>query len=221
MIKYLKKPVWGALVLTAAYLSAQTRGTVTATVVDRAGQPIVDARVALLPAGAYGLMGARRECLTDDRGVCSQDIEFGKYDVTAQKTADGYPDLTMRFYGHGHWPASAEITPERPTASVIVQLGPKAASLVLHAIDDVSGRPIKHITVTLHPATDPHEFISTSISGPDSTILIPPDEDVLVTVSADGYQPWHLEEHTELSSTGLVHLHSDGRQEMNVRLKNQ
>ena len=92
---------------------------------------------------------------------------------------------------------------------------------MLHTVDDGSGENIKNLPVTLHPAADPEEFMSTSLAGPDSTILVPADEDVLVTVSADGYQPWHLEEHPELSQDGAVHLDSQDRQEMAVRLKHQ
>jgi hypothetical protein len=221
MRNVLEKVLCVAVLLGSGSLSAQTRGTITATVVDRAGQPVTGARVAVLPAGAHGVMGALRECLTDDKGICSQDLQLGRYDVTAKKTADGYPDLIMHFYGHGQWPATAEITSARPAASVTVQLGPKAASLVLHAVDDVSGDPVKHLAVTLHPAADPHDFLSTGLDGPDSTVLIPADEDVLVTVSADGYQPWRLEEHPELSPGGAVCLRSQGRQEITVRLKRQ
>jgi hypothetical protein len=221
MSNVLKKLLCVAVLQGIGSLSAQTRGTITATVVDRGGQPVVGATVAVVPAGAHGLRGARPECLTDEKGICALDIEFGKYDVTAKKTTDGYPDLTMHFYGHGHWPATAEITPESPAASTTVKLGPKAGSLVLHTVDETSGAPIKHLTVTLHPAADPHDFVSTSLTGPDPTILIPPDEEIFVTVSADGYQPWHLKEHSELSPGGAVHLHSQERQQITARLKHQ
>jgi hypothetical protein len=221
MMKPLGKLSCVAIILAAGPLHAQMKGTISATVIDQTGQPLVGARVAMVPADATGLMGALPECLTDDRGVCSLNLRFGKYHVTAKKVAEGYPDLTIRFYGHGQWPATAEITPEAPAASVTVDLGPKAASLVLHPVDDDSGDNIKHLTVTLHPANDPHEFISSSLAGPNPTILVPPDEDVLVTVSADGYQPWHLEEHSELSSRGVLNLHSRDKQEINARLKHQ
>ncbi len=200
-------------------LPAQTRGTITATVVDRAGQPVAGARVAVVPAGAHGIMGLIPECLTDDKGVCSQDLQFGKYNVTARKTAEGYPDLLANFYGQGQWPATAEISLVRPAASVTVRLGPKAGLLAIHVVDDASGEPLKQVNVTLRPAADPHDFSSEGLGGPDCTILIPPDEDVLVTVSANGYQPWHLEEHPGISQGGVVRLHSEGRQEITVRLK--
>jgi hypothetical protein len=205
---------------TAVTSSAQTRGSITATVVDRAGQPVVGARVAMVPADAKGIMGILPECLTDDKGICSQSLGFGKYHVTAQKKSDGYPDLLSNFYGHSEWPATAQITPDRPSASVTVQLGPKA-SIVIHPLDNVSGDTIKRVTITLHPAADPHDFVSSSFTGPDATILIPADEDVLVTVSADGYLPWHLEEHPELSPSGTMRLHSEQRHEMTVLLKHQ
>lgn len=221
MTKILGKISCIAILLAACHLPAQTKGTITARVTDQSGNPLVNARVAMVPADRMGIMGVLRECLTDHEGVCSLELGFGKYHVTAQKTAEGYPDLTMRFYGHGQWPATAEITSEMPATSVTVRLGPKAASLVLHAVDDASGDIIKHLTITLHPAADPKEFISTSVTDSGPTVLIPPDLDVLVTVSADGYEPWHLKEHSELSSGGVVHLHSQDRQEIEVRLKHR
>jgi hypothetical protein len=71
-------------------LSAQTRGTITATIVDQAGHPVVGARVAVVPADAQGLMGAPRECLTDGQDMCSQDLRFGKYHVKARLFEHGF-----------------------------------------------------------------------------------------------------------------------------------
>jgi hypothetical protein len=221
MTKVLGKLTCVAILLATYCLSAQTRGRITAKVTDQSGNPVVSARVAMVNAAAMGIRGILPECLTDDKGICSLDLVFGKYHVTAQKVADGYPDLTFRFYGHGSWPATAEITSEMPTAIVTVHLGPKAAILVLHTIDDASGSTIKHSTISLHPTANPDEVFSTSATGPVPTVLVPADEDVNVTVSADGYQPWHLDNHPELSSSATVHLHSQDRHEIEVRLKRQ
>jgi hypothetical protein len=209
------------VIQAATTLSAQTRGTITAQVTDQGGNLVAGARVAMVPADARGGMGVLRECLTDNNGVCSQDLGFGKYHVVAQKKSDAYPDCLANFYGHGKWPTTAEIALDVPTANVTVRLGPKAGLLVIHAADDVSGDPIRQATVTLHPAADPRDIFSTSLQGPDLAVLIPPDEDVLVTVSANGYQPWQLKDHIDLSPGGVVRLHSEDKVEMTVCLKHE
>jgi hypothetical protein len=204
-------------VLAASAAFAQGQGTITTTVLDDGGQPIVNAQVAVEPAGEVNPSGALRECLTDSAGTCSQNLIFGKYHVTAQKKEDGYPNLTFNFYGHGQWPATTELSPKNPESTVIVRLGPKAGFLSIRAIDAVTGESLKHFTVTLHPAADPHDFLSTTIR-PDTKVLIPSDEDVLVEVSAKGYQNWHMETQSGAKLPNSVRLHSGESRELTVRL---
>lgn len=187
-----------ALMHTAAALSAQTKGTITVQVLDHVGRPLANATVEFVPIGVI-LATALPWCLTDASGVCSKDLGFAKYHVTAMKKADGYPDLTFNFYSHGKWPATTAISRKKPVTRVTFRLGPRAALLTLNIIDSVTEVRIEHVAVTLRPVADPKNFFSTSL-GQDSTVLIPAREDVAVEVEAKGYKPWDPQNSIRLDS---------------------
>jgi len=136
------------------------------------------------------------------------------------KISEGYPDLTFNLYGRKRKPVAVELTSESPTSNVSFALGPKCGVLTITAIDDATGSPVPSPRITIRNPSEPGTQLSTG-QALGSRILIPPDEDITVEVSAEGHKPWHLEEHPELSPTGVVHLHSQDRQEMTVRLKRQ
>jgi hypothetical protein len=187
-----------ALMPAALCIHAQTTGTITAQVYDQDGKPLADAAVEFVPTDVI-LASALPSCLTDADGVCSKDLKFWKYHVIAEKKADGFPDLSFNFYGHGKWPATVTLSPEQAMAHVTVKLGPKAGSLVFTIIDAVTAARIEHVSVTLHPFADPKDFLGTNL-GPDFRVLIPADEDVSVEVEAKGYQPWKVPGPVRLAS---------------------
>jgi hypothetical protein len=199
--------------------AAELTGTITARVVDQSGNPVAGAIAQMMPADGKPMAMAIPQCLTDETGVCSYaHLRFGKYHVDAMKTADGYPNLHWDLYGHGKSKLIAEVTPEAPTANVSITLGPKAAFITLKVVDDATGLSVGNPTVRLRLATDPDTFISTGLHS-DPRILLPPDEDILVEVSSEGYKPWHIETQPEAAHANAVHLHSGEAREFTIRLQ--
>lgn len=188
-----------AMMPAAVCVHAQTGGTMTAQVYDQDGKPLGDAWLQIVPVDHAMLSLAFPSCVTDAGGFCSRDLEFGSYHVSAEKEADGYPDLSFNFYGHGKWPATVTLSPEQPTAQVTVKLGPRAGSLIFNVLDAVTAARIENASVKLHPLADPKDVLGTNL-GADFTVLIPADEDVSVEVEAKGYQPWHAPNPVRLSS---------------------
>jgi len=187
-----------ALMPAAISLSAQNKGTITAKVLDQDAKPLASATVEFLPTDAV-LAAVLPWCLTDAEGMCSKDLEFWTYRVIARKEADGYPDLSFNFYGHGKCPATVTLSPQQPTAHVTVNVGPRAGSLIFNVVDAVTAARIENISVTLHPLADPKVVLGTNL-GADFMVLVPADEDVSVEVEAKGYQPWHAPNPVRLNS---------------------
>ena len=207
-----------ALAMSTMPSQAQPAGVINAKVVDQSGNPVTGAVVQMESADGRILAAAIPECLTDETGACSRkDLPFGKYRVTAMKKADGYTDVTFSLYGHNTKPLTAEITPDAPAASLSVKLGPKAASITINVVDDATGARVGNPTVILRLASAPNVFISSGLHS-DSRILIPPDEDILVEVSAEGRQPWRMEMQPGAAHPNALHLHSEETREFEVRL---
>jgi hypothetical protein len=194
-------------------------GTITATVLDQSGRPVAGATVEMVAADFAMMASVVPDCLTDENGNCSTKVPFNKYHVAAKKEPDGYPDMTANLFGHGKWPADTEITPQNPSASVTITLGPKAASMIIHVVDDVTGSRISNARIALR-GDGPYEFIATDI-GRNSTVLIPPDHDVSVEISAQGYKPWVIETQPGTTHPNSLRLHSAESREVTVRLTPQ
>jgi len=146
---------------------------------------------------------------------------MGTYLLGAMKPSDGYPNLAPEFYSHENKRVQFTLSSDDLRPNIVFTLGPQMAKLKLSFVDDQSGVPIQsNSSIILRGSADPHDWVSIGRTA-DSTVLVPPDRDVRLEVDAAGFQPWHLEEHHELSSTGVLHLHSHALQEMTIRLKPQ
>jgi hypothetical protein len=69
----------------------------------------------------------------------------------------------------------------------------------------------------LRSASGPPDFIGIG-RDPDSSVLIPPDEDIDIEIRADGYLPWYSTEHSEVIGGNTVRLRSEDQKELMIRL---
>jgi hypothetical protein len=194
------------------------RGTIATRVIDESGKPISGVTVQMLPTDQPNPTGVVRACLTDESGSCSQVLKLGKYYIVPMKQSEGYPDLSFNFYGHGKWKWRIAITRLKPNASETVRLGPKAATVILHATNALTGFHIQHVALMLRSASDEHDFLSTNLDQ-DSKFLIPPNEDVLVEVSADGYKAAKLLNQTAGGRTRGLFLRPGEIKEFHIALQ--
>lgn len=193
-----------------AVSSPQThRGVIEGTVLNEKGQPVAQAKAYALTTGFT--IGAMRFVETDSNGHFRLDrMDWGSYHVFAKKISAGYPDIAFNFYAaHA---VEATLSPSTPVAEVVVHVGPPCGILKITSVTDaVTAAPISGYGVTLRWASDAHRIIGGSFSGP---ILIPPNVDVLVEVSANGYESWPTDE--EEKESGRIHLTSG--QVLNLRV---
>lgn len=86
-----------------------------------------------------------------------------------------------------------EITPEHPEAAFNLYSPPRAGFIQIHLTNRATGRAIREMmTVWVSPMDKPGGPGSFTISCySDHVILIPPDQNLLLHVKADGFREWN------------------------------
>lgn len=196
-------------------------GRITVKVVDQQGEPVADATVKFGPPPGTLVVDGPPDCTTDASGTCSgKNLPMNTYYVRAVMPYGDYPDMPSKFYSHQSKPIPVAVTPGDPDHKVLFKLGPKAGTLKLIVLDETSGAAIKNPAVFLRIASRPKAWISITRRD-DSTVLIPPDEDVLIEVYAAKYQPWKSPEHAEVAGGQALHLEPGETREWTIHIKHR
>jgi len=138
-------------------------------------------------------------------------LDFGTFDVNVGKEQDGYPQSDWSLYANNA-AATVTISLEKPTADVILKIGPKAATLVGAVRDEVTGKPLNS---TFLIRRSENRWVSTS-APPDFHFLIPPDTPIGVEVSAPGYKTWRYAD--EFGGGSPLQLQSAGEKRLEIEL---
>jgi Carboxypeptidase regulatory-like domain len=165
-----------------------TTGTISGTVVDELGVPVVEAKVNAEPINGLPRASAIRYVKTDSHGHFSIDgLAWGKYKVFAMKEDSDYPNISFSFYSDVA-PLQAALTPAACAVEIHIQLGPKAGLLTGSVTNAVNGAPV-NAGFKLTRSNSPNQWFSTS-APPNYRILLPSSTDVLLEVSAPGFKTW-------------------------------
>jgi hypothetical protein len=158
---------------------------------------------------------------TDETGYFRIDIPsswFGKFAVAAMKEDEDYPDMSKQFYSDGKF-KSITLTPGHPTETVIIHLGPKAGVLVGTVAEAVSNTSLSPC-VEFRRASEPNNFLSASgLVKPRYKLLIPPDTDILVKISLDGYKTWYYPGTLDRAAATPVRLGPGEKKAVDIRLE--
>jgi len=192
---------------------ASTSGVIEGKVINQKGHP-----VALAQAYAFSnvaTIGAIRYVETDGKGKFRLDrLNWGTYRVFAKKESADYPDISYAFYSHHV--VTATLTPSSPLAVVTIHVGPPCGELqVVSIADAVTGKIIKNASIMLRRAADPHLYLGLNAFA--RPILIPSNTDVLVQVSAKGYESWPSKNKERAS--GKLHLRPGEVYNLSVELQ--
>ena len=180
----------GFLAFMVTETLAQETGSIRGVVVDSGGVPISGAKVNASPLGGWKIVRFVRFVETDEQGHFLIDrLQLGKYAVFGMKEEAQYPNMSSSFYSDNVFP-SAVLTPSVPAAEVRVQLGPKGAVLTGQITSAKNGLPLTDAGFKLTRAAAPNEWLSTSVR-PEYSVLIPSNTDVLLEVSAPGFETWN------------------------------
>ncbi len=184
------KPIFlGLFILIVAASSGSPQnasGTIKGMLRDLSGAPVTEATV-------YGVasddMRRRITTTSDSRGrFVFRDVRSGLYEIHAHKESAGYADTFFSFFANGNKKAwrMAKVEAGRTTEDVVLELGPKYATLKLSIRNEI-GNPVGG-SLTFTRMDDPKRHYSAGIN-PSTDILVPPVP-LRFEIVAAGYQTW-------------------------------
>jgi len=205
--------------------SPAPEGVISGTVLDEQGQPVREAAVGITvwQAGTNGSTqgNSRNAGTTDDAGRFRVDhVPLGRISVTASKDEEGY--------AHFGGPGGAEtitLTPDQPVAEVVLRFGPKAGLLFPTVKDKFTGEPITDFQVhwVVFDANETNRSSSgtAGVSRWTKSVVLPPEKDLIVTISKRGYKKWLYGDPADPSRPAFLRLQSGEKRELTVDLEPQ
>ncbi len=210
--------VFVGLFLLAAAVEQQRdesgpEGVIHGTVISQDGKPAKGIGLTAWPLGV-GLGAVLPHTRTNDVGEYRfEKIPWwGKYSVQAEDHDAGYSVFST---GEGrNEPREVELTPEHPVAEMKVYLPPKAGFLHIHLTNTRTGAGISGMQVALAPMESPEQQVFSMSCDSNQVVLIPPDKNLLLHVTSDGYREWD-----ESAGKGKpLHLASGARITLDIQL---
>jgi hypothetical protein len=173
-----------SVLVTASLMTAQTTGHISGTVISEDGGVIENTKVCT----SY-ISGSRTtiNCLTpvDNEGHFQiENMKFGSYTIFAINEAQGY---SMENQSPG---LSLSVTPENPSQTVTIQLGPKGAVLTGSVTDNVSGKAIDDAWISYIAIDNGTGSGQKRTLGGQFSMAVPTESNLLIYVSARGYKGW-------------------------------
>ena len=190
------------------------RGVIYGTAVSQDGQPARGIGLTAWPLGVP--LGAKLPHVkTNNAGEYRfEHLQWGKYTVYADDEEAGYSGFSTGPEGDSH-PAEVELAAERPEAEFRVQLPAKAGFLEIRLSNRRTGGAISAMRIALMTAKNPASPVFSMSCYSNRVILLPPDKDLLLHVTSDGFREWD-------ESTGRgkpIHLPSGARLTLDVQLE--
>ena len=212
----------GAFAHGANFTGGACKGVIHGVLIDAHGQPVGDMELTLYPLGvdlAYILP------VTKSDGAGRYKFETvcpGTYTVYPTNEAAGYPYINPHVSAHlsgNNQVPGVFLSTEHSDAEFDVDLPPKPAFLIVHAINGETKAAIADESVRLTLPKEPksHWVGSIGAKGGDSmfTIPIPSNTDILVRVLCDGYHEWQ----DGRSKGKIIHLAPGTRMTLEVQLR--
>jgi hypothetical protein len=195
-------------------------GLIDGVVTYQDRRPAKDATVYAQPLGR-GMGAMIPHANTDESGHFVIHIPrswFGKFAVAAKKEDEDYPDMSKQFYSDGKI-ETVTLTSRHPNRTVTLRLGPKVGVLLGTVADAVSDAPLSPC-VEFRRVAEPSNFLSASgWVKPRYKLLIPPDAEITVKISLDGYKTWYYPGTVDQTAAKSVRLAPGEKKTVDIRLE--
>jgi hypothetical protein len=184
----------GVLLLATATTQQQGKsrpnGVIYGIAIDQDGQP---AKGIILGADRLdvGLAGGSSRVKTNNAGEYRfEHLNWGRYIVYAEDEEAGYSRYSTG-PADDTQSSAVELTPEHGKAEHKVQLPPKAGFLEIHLTGRrTGGASIFGMRVAVMPMENPESPLFTMGCASGHVVLVPPDKNLLLHVSSDGFREW-------------------------------
>lgn len=202
-----------AAVVAPNQRQSDANGVIYGTVVGQDGKPAKGVGLDAWPLGVP-LAAKLPHTRTNDVGEYrfEQIPWWGKYSVHGEDDDAGYSLFST---GEGRTePQEVELTAEHPEAEMKVYLPPRAGFLHIRLTNRRTCTGIPGMRVALAPMKSPEQQVFSMSCYSNRVILIPPDKNLLLHVTSDGYREWD-----ESAGRGkLLHLASGARITLDIQL---
>ncbi|MBZ5512059.1 MAG: carboxypeptidase-like regulatory domain-containing protein [Acidobacteriia bacterium] len=193
---------------------ARPSGVIFGNVIGQDGQPAKGIGLTAYPLGV-ALGAVLPNTRTNDAGEYRFDKLpwWGRYTVYADDEDAGYSRTSTGTAGSR--PPEVEVTPEHREAELKVYLPPKAGFLEIHLTNRRTGTVISGMRIAVMPMDKPASPLFTMSCYSTHVILIPPDKNLLLHVTSDGFREWD----ESIGKGKPLHLASGTRLTLAVQLE--
>lgn len=186
-------------------------GAIEGRVLDSNGQPINGAIV--LADRPDVLLRPMPRAWTNENGeFVINGLTPGSYVLHSAKEADGYPRTEFNFYDTGEsFESEVSVSEHQPAPKVVIQRGPKAATLTGLVVDASTNQPLEHAAITVRRAGQPERFLRTGLYQREikgGFRLLVPSQPFSLQVSAPGYEDWYYRVRGEKAQASALLLAS-------------
>lgn len=190
------------------------KGTIYGIVIGQDGRPAKKIGLTAFPLGV-ALGAVLPHTKTNDAGEYRfENIPWwGRYTVYAEDEEAGYSSSSTGQTGYSH-PPEVEITPEHPEAEFRLYLPPQAGFLKIELTNQKTGDAISAMLVELRRTDEQKSLVFTMSCYSTHVVLIPPDQDLFLHVSSDGFREWQ----ESVGEGKSIHLTSGARLKLDVQL---
>jgi Carboxypeptidase regulatory-like domain len=197
--------------------AAQRPGSISGTVADERGSPVVQAQVSVDPIDGRVRGTPVRMVETDKNGhFIMNNLDLVSYKIFVSKESAGYPDTAFAFYSNNAFP-TVTLTASVPTATIALKVGPPAGVILGSVSNAADGAPVL-ATFLLRKASDPDDWISMSQKS-EYRVLAPPSVEVSVEVSAPGYKTWFYGGSSDPLNRPPIRLDSGKEMRLDIQLQ--
>ena len=209
-----------AFLLLATAVSQQRdkprpKGAIQGITIGDDGQPAKGIRLTAHPVGGVVRGPVFPSAITNDTGEYRFENlpRWGRYSVYAEDDDAGYSRFSTGPADCESW--EVEVTPAHPEAEFKVYLPPKAGFLQIHLTNRSRGFDISRMRVVVMPTEGPESPGLTIVGGSSHVILVPPDKNLLLHVTSDGFREWD----ESVGSGKPLYLPSGARLTLDVQLE--
>jgi hypothetical protein len=171
----------------------ECNGVIYGAVLDPSGQPARGISVSAEPLGV--LLGAILPYVkTDDAGKYRfQNLCFGRYTVISDDERVAYRGANsyMNRFLYGSRIAEVRLTAKHPQAELHVSIPPKPGFVRVHITNQETKADLVRFSLKVKvPGQQKASEVSFNPMVKDYEIVVPPDKDVIVHLTADGFHEW-------------------------------
>jgi len=139
---------------------------------------------------------------------------WGRYTVYGDDENEGYSSFSTGPAGDSS-PPEVQITPEHPEGEMRVLLPPRAGFIQVHLTNQKTGAGISGMRIALMPTESPTSPLFTMSCYANKVVLIPPDKNLLLHISSDGFHEWN----ESIGQGKPIRLASGARLKIDVQLE--